>query len=368
MIQALPPAGGVDSAERSVHHANHRGLLDGHAQPVARASIDAVIVPSYRQAAAMAAAAALAADLVCPLIALCSQSAEAAAVREVARGAVAVDVASPSALPPLLTTARLAGTSFARSSDTALKRNIGLAITRMTGWQNVLFLDDDITGVQADSLQRAASLLDSHDVVGLQNLGFPDNSVVCHANRDTGGHQGTFVGAGAMLFRGGRVTSFFPHVYNEDWFFLLDGERLVNVAVHGTFAQARYDPYANPTRAGSEEFGDCLAEGIFSLLDDGGTTADADREFWVRFLTDRAALIETIKGRLPAATVSAFRRTQIAESLKAARARLLEITPKLCVDYLGAWRHDRDTWRDWMELLPKDLSAEEALSHLGVGC
>jgi hypothetical protein len=79
-------------------------------------------------------------------------------------------------------------------------------------------------------------------------------------------------------------------------------------------------------------------------------------------------LIEAIKGRLPAATVTAFRRTQIAESLKAARARLLEITPKLCVDYLGAWRHDRDTWRDWMELLPKDLSAEEALSHLGVGC
>ena len=79
-------------------------------------------------------------------------------------------------------------------------------------------------------------------------------------------------------------------------------------------------------------------------------------------------MIETIKGRLPSADVNAFRRTQIAESLKAARARLLEITPKLCVDYLGAWRHDRDTWRDWMESLPKDLTAGDALNHLGISC
>ena len=139
---------------------------------------------------------------------------------------------------------------MARPVDTSLKRNIGLAVTRMTGWQNVLFLDDDITGVRGDELRRAASLLDTFDIVGLHNLGFPDNSVVCHANRDTGGRQSTFVGAGAMLFRAGRVTSFFPHVYNEDWFFLLDGERLINVTVQGTYRQARFDPYANPRRAG----------------------------------------------------------------------------------------------------------------------
>jgi hypothetical protein len=364
MTQALPAADGIEST----HHANHRRLLHPGVPPRKPASIDAIIVPSYRNAAAMVAAADLATELDCPLLALCSQNAEAAAVRMIAPHAVAVDVDAGAALPALLTTARLAGTPFARTGDTSLKRNIGLAVTRMAGWQNVLFLDDDVTGTRADELQRAASLLDTYEVVGLNNLGFPDNSVVCHANRDTGGRQSTFVGAGAMLFRAGRLTSFFPHVYNEDWFFLLDGERLVNVTVHGTYRQARFDPYANPRRAGSEELGDCLAEGIFSLLDDGRTAADAGHAFWARFLADRAMLIETIKGRLPAADVTAFRRTQIAESLKMARDRLRDITPRLCVDYLGAWRRDRDLWREWIEQLPKDLSVPEALAQLGIRC
>jgi hypothetical protein len=316
----------------------------------------------------MTSAAILATELGCPLLVLCSQNAQPDAVRFIAPHAVAVRVEHAAAVPALLTTARLAGTPFASTADTSLKRNIGLAVTRMTGWQDVLFLDDDITGVRGDDVQRAAFLLDTHDVVGLHNLGFPDNSVVCHANRDTGGRQSTFVGAGAMLFRASRAASFFPHIYNEDWFFLLDGERVIDVTVHGTYRQAPFDPYASPRRAGSEEFGDCLAEGIFSLLDDDRTTADADHEFWVRFLTDRAKLIEAIKGRLPAAEVTAFRRTQIAESLKMARDRLRDITPRLCVDYLGAWRRDRDLWQEWIEQLPKDLSVPDAFAHLGIRC
>jgi hypothetical protein len=99
-------------------------------------------------------------------------------------------------------------------SDLSLKRNIGLAVARMVGWDRVLFLDDDIIDVNPSHIRAAASLLGSHDVVGLKNVGFHDNSVVCHAlrrvERSLGMKQDTFVGGGAMAVavdRGRRVLS-----------------------------------------------------------------------------------------------------------------------------------------------------------------
>jgi hypothetical protein len=356
---------------RPGQRATHRPLLRAAGFPTGSASVDAVIVPAARDASRLRPAARLAADLGSPLVVLCSQDADAGAVGEATRDIPAdlnaVDVRDVRALPLFHTGAVLAGTPFARRTDTSVKRNLGLALARMTGWQRILLLDDDISRVKAADVTRGASLLDNGGVVGLDNVGWADNSVVCHANRDTGGAQGTFVGAGAMLIPGSRATSFFPDVYNEDWFFLLDGERLTDVTVHGEFAQARFDPYVNPSRAGKEEFGDCLAEGIFALLDDGLTVAAANRPFWRDFLADRDTFIETVMRRLPTAPgMSVFRRTQVAAALRAARASLSEITPDLCCGYLAAWRRDRHRWREWVVGLPQGLSIDKALLHLDI--
>ncbi|BFU45794.1 hypothetical protein [Krasilnikovia sp. MM14-A1004] len=363
------------SAPRSLtaptHRTSHRSLLTRVDDPAGSAPVDAVIVPATRTAAELGPALRLAAALSCPLLALCSHDTDAAAVGAAARAmqatAIAVDVAGPLGLPRLLTTAQLAGTPFARRTDTSTKRNLGLAITRMMGWQRVFLLDDDIRGVRPDTAQRAAALLEHFDVVGLRNDGYPDNSVVCHANRDTGGEQGTFAGAGAMVIPQAGVTSLFPDVYNEDWFFLLDGVGLGAVAEHGTFRQERFDPYVNPQRAGREEFGDCLAEGVFALFHDGGRVTDADRPYWEGFLPVRAALIDAIGRRLAAQDrLSRVRQAQIAAALRVARRNLQQISPKLCADYLAAWRHDRDEWRSWIERLPRDGSLPDALARLGI--
>jgi hypothetical protein len=346
---------------------SHRRLLDRDVEPTGTATIDGIVVPAARAAAGLEPAFRLAAQLGAPVVVLCSYAAVAAKVRAAARdvaGVTPVDVTGPGILPRLLTTALLVGTPFSRRTDTPVKRNLGLALIHMLGWERVLFLDDDIDDVEPGTVVQAASLLGDYAVVGLENSGFPDNSVVCHANRDTGAHQSTFIGAGAMLSSGSRTTSFFPDIYNEDWFFLLEGTGITRCAMHGKFAQAPFDPYKNPSRAGSEEFGDCLAEGIFALLDVGLTVRDADRQFWGGFLADRAALIEDILRRLPRAEMSPFRREQIAASLRAARSNLLRITPKTCVDYLAAWRHDRDRWGDFIEGLPQGLPIDRALKEL----
>jgi hypothetical protein len=370
MTAALLTRTGIGWVPRAVpHRSSHRPLLHPVPHATGSATVDAVIVPAARDLDHLESAFQLAAALKCQLLVLCSQDAKASAVRDVAFGVdadiIAVDVEGVPALPSMRTTRVLAGTSFARSTDTPLKRNLGLAVTRMTGWRNVLFLDDDISGLEAAVVARAATVLDRFPVVGLDNVGYADNSVVCHANRDTGGVQGTFVGAGAMLFRSEMATSLFPDVYNEDWFFLINNLRLVDIGVHGTFAQAQFDPYSNRMRAGGEEFGDFLAEGIFALFDEGLTVREANLLFWKRFLPVRAELIETILRRLPGAPMSVFRRNQVQAALWAARTSLDQISPGLCVEFLAAWRADRARWRIWAERLPTGLPTEMALAELG---
>jgi len=366
-IEALPPTAVPEL------HTSHRRLLNREARPRGQARVDAVIVPASRPAENLMPAVLLTAEIGCPLIALCSRRADIAKIRTATIGTdvevVAVELRpTASCLPPQGTTALLADTPFKRDADTALKRNIGLALTHMTRWERVLFLDDDIAGVQAEAVRRGASLLGEYDIVGLHNVGFPDNSVVCHANRDTGGEQDTFIGGGAMLFGRKSVTSMFPDVFNEDWLFLLDGHELARCAVYGAFAQARFDPYRTPARAVSEEFGDCLAEGLFALLDQGRSLDAANRPYWRGFLADRRRFIEMVLERLPTASMSDFRRDQVGAALQAARSSLKKIDPDLCVRFLAAWRQDRYDWRDFVRELPTGLSVSEALAHLGVKC
>ena len=113
--------------------------------------------------------------------------------------------------------------------DTSAKRNIGLMLCHMLGWKHVTFLDDDIEIPDPGDLERAAGLLDERNLVGLFVDGFPDNSVVCHAYRLAGGPQTSFIGGGAIVVETERTRSFFPDIYNEDWFYMLDAaDRVCN--------------------------------------------------------------------------------------------------------------------------------------------
>ncbi len=120
----------------------------------------------------------------------------------------------------------------------------------MLSWSRILFLDDDMTGLEADDVREASGLLDVYNAVGLKNVGFPDNSVVCHAYRDAGGHQQSLMAGEPSPSRLSAVIRSFPDIYNEDWFFLLNGDkRLQPAAIAGQVIQDPYDPFRNPDRA-----------------------------------------------------------------------------------------------------------------------
>lgn len=357
------------------HHGSHQRLVWPADGPVPWAKVDAIIVPTTRRVAYLKEAARAARYLGCTLVTLHSGKWTRAsdAVRFVDRRVdlIAIDVPEPAQLrlPELETTRLLAGTVFEQRSDLSAKRNLGLMLSHMLGWERMVFLDDDIRVPDPGDLSKAVGLLDTHAAVGLHVGGYPDNSVVCHAFRDAGGDQGTFVGGGAMAVEVKRNRSFFPKIYNEDWFYLLDvGKRLQSVAIVGEVLQYPYDPY-RVERARGQELGDVLAEGIFWLLDQGRAAQDGDLEHWRDFLAKRQMFIEQILAMVErSADIGPAERARMIEALKAALGRLALITPGLCVDYLRALVSDQERWRRHIQSLqrqPRDR-ALKSLARRGV--
>jgi glycosyltransferase involved in cell wall biosynthesis len=343
-------------------HGSHSKLLATvDVEDCSHGAVDAIIVPTSRPWRDLNTAVDTAAVLNRPMLVLCSGQGSPARAAKMARGMgvemLVVDVSAPprSLVPQFTTTRVVHSTEFVRHTDTSFKRNLGLLVSRVVGWERVAFLDDDITVPKPSDLDAAAGLVsEGYAAVGLKVGGFPDNSVVCHAHRETGGDQGTFIGGGALVIGRESMTSFFPTIYNEDWFFLLDDAGLRRSAVTGKVEQKPYDPFANEFRAQMEEFGDCLAEGVFALLDDdGGFEAAADQSYWSEFLHGRMALIDSILHRIRSRGRRDDEALRMEIALRAARKRCEAIPPSLCVRYLKALAQDRRTWAAHVETFPR---------------
>lgn len=208
-----------------------------------------------------------------------------------------------------------------RKSDLGFKRNLGLLLGRMCGWEALLYLDDDIRSTPASkptsevARQRTNPLARLDDVLAdfatyphLHAAGYfqrdmDDNSVVCHARRLVGRPQEIFISGGALAVRASGPLPLFSGAYNEDWLFylplMLEGQHtLPSSAVRyvGTIHQDTYYPFTIP-RAQSEELGDLLAEGLFGLM--GETRVDllaaaSSVQYWERAVDQRFAMISEL--------------------------------------------------------------------------
>jgi hypothetical protein len=365
-------SGSVTSGKTPFHHGSHEGLLRhlADSEPV-RGKIDAIVVPTIRPPSHLTEAAALARVLGCPLLTLHSGEATSALkARDFLSTDVdlmAVDIRPRDQLTlPSLSTCKLLGDGiFRRTSDLSIKRNLALVLAHELGWSRILYLDDDITDVTAGDVEKASGLLDEYNAVGFKIGGYPDNSVVCHAYREAGGEQDSFIGAGALAVDVNRCDSFFPDIYNDDWFYLLDGNaRLQPTIMTGVVKQDDYDPFMNPERARSEELGDVLAEGLFWLLDQKRAITEADQAHWKTFLQRRRRFIESVVVMVQSSTTIKADKARVLTSLDAALSRLGHITPELCEGYLRAWATDRDKWRKYLAALPRIEQRSDAIDGL----
>jgi hypothetical protein len=363
---------GIETAH---HHGSHRPLIWPVNESTPPVKVDAIIVPTARPVAYLKEAAAAAVDLGCPLVTLHSGKWTSAYAAYSGLGPeidlIAIDVPETALLrlPKLDTSRLLASTIFKRRTDVSTKRNLALVLSHMLRWKRVVFLDDDIRVPNPGDLSQAVGFLGAHAAVGLGIGGFPDNSMVCHAFRQAGGWQETFIGGGALAVDVKRNRSFFPNVYNEDWFFVLDaGKRLQSVATVGQVLQYPYDPY-RIERARAEEFGDVLAEGTFWLLDHGKPASDGDLAHWRDFLAHRKQFIEQVQEMVErTGSISAPVRMRMGEALRAALGRLACITPDLCLDYMKALAADQERWQRHIQHIRRrpQLTLEEALKSLTI--
>jgi hypothetical protein len=318
------------------------------------------------------AAAQLAADLECLLVALCSRQANVDdAAQRLARvpgcRALVVDIPAGYRHEYLqFETSEYEGfrrSSADRDSDLSVKRNLGLLIARLLGWQRIMFLDDDISRLDMADVAKLAGHLERHQIAGFVPREFPDNSVVCHANRWAGHPQDIFVSGSALGVNcRDAVPPFFPDIYNEDWFFFSERAADRSLLQVGEAYQLEYDPFEDPGRATREEFGDLLAEGLFALLGDGYVLAAATKGYWEDFSDARRELLTVIEKRLcDLGDRNAYR---ILTSIAAAKDQLELVSPELCVAFLDAWQQDGRTWVSRVAKLPRMSNARDALDLL----
>ena len=378
---------------------SHNKLLESTVQPTRDVRFDAIVVPTNRPVKRLEDSLRLASGMDIPLIVACSKRVTKDEVfEEAARWdakVYAVDL-PPEKVNPFK------GISFDTSTDKELleftsgltrdlsaKRNLGLILGRICRWERIMFLDDDIREVSESHVAALAAALDDHSVSVLIPDEFPDNSVVCHANRLGGGDQDRFASAGGMGVRCDRDDlGFFPNIYNEDWFFFSADAATHKIAEVGRSRQVAYDPYRDPERAVKEEFGDLLAEGLYTRLEHliGDRYArpnhdpvlfDVDEAYWAQFIKTREDFLDRV-ARLLAARLTAgdlkdgegadIRAAQI--SVSAARRQLARIDRELCQRFIELWRSDLAQWRDYItgDRLPRldRHSVGPALAHLGL--
>ena len=359
-------------------HETHKELLGrddlpGGASP--GRTLDAIVVPASRPAASLDHAITLARATRSRLLVLCSRQARATEVNQLlaARSfsrAVVLDLPNGYSHRLLkFATSQLVHIGFprryaSRRSDLSVKRNIGLILARMLGWECIFFMDDDIRDVDSADLRRTLSMLGPYNTVGMRVTNFPDNSVVCHAHRETGEFQDVSVSGSALAVDCTAPIDFFPDIYNEDWFFFYRDAIARKLGCSGQHAtQLRYDPFANPRRAASEEFGDILAEGLYALLHQGAGALQATQSYWLQFLDARRTFLDAIIKR--SEVVEGPLRKKIVAAVKAAQYVAAQIRPDMCERYVTNWLLDRQRWQQDLKDVPRKSSVAEALDFLG---
>jgi hypothetical protein len=369
--------------DRVLQYPTHADLIESSRpqRPSGNAGLDAIIVPAARPAENLRTAVRLAIETGARLVALCSLSTDANDVRELLADRRLTDPAVVEVpeecddwiLGDFETTRWVhddPGKSLCsgRNSDLSMKRNTGLLLAQMLGWERIFFIDDDIRAVSAGAVLSTVSLLGAaghgYRTAGMSVASYPDNSVVCHARREVGEYQNVFVSGSVLAVDSGMPFDFFPDLYNEDWLFFYRDAAEERLATPGSLArQLSYDPFADPQRAGHQEFGDVIAEGLYALLHSRLGVDAADEEYWKRFLEQRNRILSDVIWRLP--ELPRERRGDISKAIAAAQQVLWSTTAEMCADYVAAWQRDLGRWEKLLTNLSHASSLKDALGHVG---
>lgn len=358
------------SPVRAIHFESHTSLLRPF-RATEKAQLDAIVVPATRPAAKLQRALSLGGSLRVLVVALCSHDSKIDEVIQEAKRAgtrcIAVDTSD--AVPEqLLTfeTSKFRQATDGAVGDLSFKRNVGLVLGRSLEWRKLLFLDDDISVLDPDRVSQAASALANVPAVGMLALDYPDNSIVCHAHRLSGGYQQVFVSGSALAVDPLYVDSFFPEIYNEDWLFLAPAIDRRHVAYQGSVRQDDYSPFEDLSRAACREFGDVVAEGLIGYLHSARMATLPSADYWQCFLHRRAEFIDRTRRDCLDESKAFDDATSAVRALDCAADALSKISAKLLTEYTAAWRDDVKAWGSFLMAFRRTRSVVAVLRELGL--
>ena len=189
-------------------------------------------------------------------------------------------------------------------------------------------------------MNKAIKLLNDYVISGCFVEDFPDTSILGHILRVIGEQEYMFLSGSFLFFKPFEVYGFFPNIYNEDWIFMLPHILTRSVCSFGSIFQLPYNPFSDPNRAAFQEFGEIIAEGLYTLVSIKNYERRYEPQVWENEIIERRQTLISLKERL----YNGEYRQVIDIALKSNT----EITPMDCVTFIENWETDIAMWNRFL--------------------
>jgi len=182
-----------------------------------------------------------------------------------------------------------------KSWNLGYTRNFALLFGKASGFENVLFMDDDIEVRSMHIVNELFELLKSYQFVGANIAGLVDDSVLGHIATDLNIFNERMLSGGFMAFRPSTINQFFLNYYNEDWIWLFLQLVGRQPRQEGEVFQAFSNPLDNyRDKVLFQEFGEILLDGILDCYPRGSFIDLNSQLFWERMVNERKTYLDTL--------------------------------------------------------------------------
>ncbi|KYG83730.1 hypothetical protein AWN68_02685 [Roseivirga echinicomitans] len=177
-----------------------------------------------------------------------------------------------------------------------IARNFALDHSTLLGYEKVLFVDDDISGIGEKVIEVGFESLIGNCFVSCSLKGVEDDSIVGHIAKQVGVIvEGPKMLSGGFLFLSpSSITHRFYNIYNEDWILqLLEKEMEQLIIPYTVFHSMNQEVEWTIDKAVFQELGELAINGLFENYQ----ALSMDYSFWGNVLAKRIKFIEKINER-----------------------------------------------------------------------
>lgn len=158
----------------------------------------------------------------------------------------------------------------------------------------VLFVDDDISGIEEKIIEHGFTTLSKNCFVSCTLKGVEDNSIIGHIAKEVCvlDDSPKMLSGGFLFFIPNSISHRFYNIYNEDWILqLLEKEKERIILPYSVLHNIEHELNWTPEQVVFQEPGELIVEGLL----ENSKALSLDYTFWDRILEKRVKLIKEIK-------------------------------------------------------------------------